>query len=127
MEMTFPHSATRQTADKRSRAHDTIVATIVARQNDSLTAQAMATAKGLRRTLTAVSDDAVDQRIHYFGSQPVNGKAPGGSFLDAATKDDRAEFKVYQADSANIKALGLPDGGTGQQTDHVGHGASRTI
>ena len=131
MEMTFPHLAARQKASDRRHDHDAIVAMIVARQTSSRTAQAMLMAGCATIKSTAPSDDAVDQRIHYFGSHPVDGEAPHGSFLDTnptptATRNE-AEFNVYQIDSANIKALGLLTCWTGEQANHVGHGASRTV
>lgn len=131
MEMTFPHLAMRQNAPDRRHTHDAIVATIVARQANSRTARAMLMAGRATIKSTAPLDDAVDQRIHYFGSHPVYGEAPCGSFVNtqpvSATTENRAEFNVYQIDSANIKALGLPTSWTGEQANHVGHGASRTL
>ncbi len=131
MEMTFPHLATRQHALDRRHNHDAIVATIVARQANSRTVRAMLMARRASFKSIAPSDDAVEQRIHYFGSHPVDGEAPCGSFVGMqstpAMTENKTEFGVYQIDSANIKALGLPTGGTGEQANLVGHGASRTI
>ena len=79
---------------------------------------------------TEPSDDVVEQRIHYFGSHLVDGEAPSGSFLGlepapVATRN-KPEFIVYQNNSVNIKALGLPIVWTGEQANLAGRQASRT-
>lgn len=129
MEMTFPHQATRQNAFDRRHDHNAIVATIVARQADSRTAQAMLIAQHTTATPPEPSDDAVEQRIHYFGSQAVDGEAPCGSFLGLETMpvatSKEPEFVVYQNNSANFKAVGLPNCWTGERANLVGHKASR--
>lgn len=127
--MTFPHQATRQNAFDRRHDHNAIVATIVARQADSRTAQAMLMAQLTTAIPPEPSDDAVEQRIHYFGSQAVDGEAPCGSFLGSGpmpvATGKEPEFIVYHNNSANIKAAGLPNSWTGERANVVGHRASR--
>ena len=129
--MTFPQLATRQKAIDREHDHDAIVATVMARQAESKTARAMVMARLSTARPSEPSNDVVRQRIHYFGSSPVDGEAPCGSFLciqrTKTDTDTKSESSVYQNDSTNIKAHDLQTRSTGEQANQSGHGASRTL
>lgn len=129
--MTFPHLATRQNALDRRHDYNAIVATVMARQAESRTARAMVMARLSTARPSEPSNDAVKQRIHYFGSDPVDGEAPFGSFLCMQRKipdtEPKSESNVYQNDSTNIKAHDLQTRWTGEQANQSGHGASRTL
>lgn len=131
MEMNFPHPALRQTAAHDRHDHKAMLAAAMTRQANSRTARAMAITGINQGSATNTKRDMVDQLIHYFGSGDHDEQSPSGAFFPAGSKQmvdgQISEPGIYQNASTNIKAHDLDDDGTGEQSNHPGHGASRTL
>ena len=131
MEMNFAHPAVRNTATHDRQDHRAMLAAAFARQANSRTARAMAVASAATYDTTDTKHAMVEQLIHYFGSGNRNANRPSGAFSSTIRPLEMdksySEFGVYQNASTNIKAHDLNFGGTGDQSNHAGHGASRTL
>ena len=131
MEMNFPHPAVRNTAAHDRHDHRAMLAAAIARQANSRTARAMAVASAATYDTTDTKRAMVEQLIHYFGSGDQIANPPFGAFSSTIRPleidKSYSEPGVYQNASTNIKAHDLNFGGTGEQSNHAGHGASRTL
>lgn len=124
MEMTFPHPVSRPEYEAR-HGHRAMLATAIARQANGRTARLVSMAgRG------DSSGDAIVQRIHYFGSK-LGIKRPFGPFSATRRTQETGQAKyeigVYQDASRNSKAHDANGDGTGEQFNHAGHGALRTL
>jgi hypothetical protein len=123
MEMTFPHQALRQDSVTRLLGHRSVLAVASARQAESRT---VALLRQAERGPVSISDEA-EQRIRYFSRRDGQRSAARGAFWQQITPERITEAPVYHADLANIKDVPLIDQATGEQSNHAGHGALRTI
>jgi hypothetical protein len=123
MEMTFPHHALRQDSVIGRTDHKAMLAVAIARQANSRTVRA------LRRVEqgAAADVDQMAQRVHYFARGDGENKSARGAFWRDFETQPTCERPVYQADLANIKDVALVSEATGEQLNHAGHGALRTI
>lgn len=126
MEMTFPHPARRSITRHSYRA---MLAAAIARQSNTKTAMAVLLATKFDNSNG--SDNPLDQRILYFGSNNVDDLVASGPFWTARRTQGTAQTKyescVYQDGSMNNKAHELNGGRSWKQFITPGHGASRTI
>lgn len=129
MEMTFPHPVSR-TGDATRQGHQAMLAAAIARQANSRTARAVSLASR-RGGIGDSSGDAIEQRIHYFGSHHLGISAPSGPFGATRRTQETSQVKyengVYQDASRNSKAPDINGERTGEQFNHAGHGALRTL
>jgi hypothetical protein len=123
MEMTFPHQALRQDSVNRRFGHRSVLAAASARQAASRT---VAMLRRAERGPASIGDEA-EQRIRYFGRHDDQKLAVRGAFWRDVAPTRITEAPVYHADLANIKDVSLIREATGEQLNHAGHGALRTI
>ncbi len=129
MEMTFPHPVSHREGANR-QSHRTMLAMAIARQANSETVRAVL--RAARRAANVESaGDAIEQRIHYFGSHPQSTLGPSGAFWATHRSQDTGQAYckngVYQDASRNSKAHDVDGDRTGEQFNQAGHGASRTL
>jgi hypothetical protein len=128
MEMTFPHQCSRP-ADAAGRGHQALLAIAIARQAGSRTARLISPIG--QGTYSESFGDEISRRIHYFGSHPDNTNRPFGPFWSARRTSETVQAKhksdVYQYASRNSKTRPAIDEATGDQFNHAGHGALRTL
>ena len=126
MEMTFPHPVRRSVT---RHSHVVMLAAAIERQANTRTAKAVLVAAKSERYVDS-SGDALDQRIHYFGSHFDDAIPPFGAFWATRRTQDATqpnyEPSVYQDGSMNNKAHELNGAQSWKQFITPGHGASRT-
>ena len=125
MEMTFPHPVKRGVTRHSCRA---VLAAAIARQANTRTARAVLTATQFPNT--DCSENVLNKRILYFGSQNLERSSVFGPFWAARRSQDTADANyescVYQDGSMNNKARDLIGVQSWKQFVKPGHGASRT-
>ena len=125
--MTFPHKVVRQQELGDQQGHRAILAIAIARQADSQTARAVAKLNDD----ASDSNDAINERIHYFGAHNSETATPSGAFGSSHRIHDTVQSNckngVYQDASMNCKAHGLNGDWTREQFNQTGQEASRTL
>jgi hypothetical protein len=123
MEMTFPCPLLREDSIDDRIARQTILSIAASRQANSRTVHTLRQAE---RTLQADGKGNAE-RIHYFAHHANRKTAVRGAFWRNCKHKTTYEPTVYQAALVNIKHYDLDNEGTGEQFNHAGHGASRTL
>lgn len=122
MEMSFPHQSAHRDSVSGRIDHKAMLATVISRQSNSQTVRALRRAELLNKA----QGDEVAQRIHYFACYKDDEMAVSGAFWHNLDEPKKYETSIYQSGLINIKHNDLQLDRTGDHSNRVGHGVSRT-